>query len=376
MNGIYPSETSPGFSAPMPAIPAPRRRTRSIGANLAKGQTGLSVAFDLPTQTGYDSDHSSPAARSARSACRSPISATCGALFDGIPLDKMNTSMTINAAGGLAARALCRGRRRTGRPRAKLTGTTQNDIIKEYLSRGTYIFPPAPALRLTTDMIAVQRARHAEMESDQCLLLSFAGSRRDAGAGAGLRAGHGRGRAGRGEDAGEVRRRNSRKSLAQCQLLRQFRRAIHHRNLQAARVRRSLGRDPPRTLRRHRSEAPPVPLWRAGQFARPDRAAAREQRLSHPVWHAGRDAVEERARPRRATSGLERGARPAAPLGPAMVAAPAADRRLRDRPARLRRHLRRLEGDRRQGRGAEGKRRAPRLPLSTRWAAPSRRSNT
>ena len=101
-------------------------------------------------------------------------------------------------------------------------------------------------------------------------------------------------------------------------------------------------------------EAPPLPLRRAGELARPHRAAAREQRLPHPDRDAGRDAVEERARARRAAAGLERGARPAAAVGPAVVAPHAADPGLRDRPARVRRHLRRLDGDRGQGRGAEG----------------------
>ena len=139
----------------MPAIRRRRDSNRLFRTNLAKGQTGLSVAFDLPTQTGYDADHPWRAAKSARSACRSPISATCGPLFEGIPLDRMNTSMTINAtAAWLLALYVAVGRR-AGRARAKRSaGTTQNDIIKEYLSRGTYVFPPAPSLRLITDTIA------------------------------------------------------------------------------------------------------------------------------------------------------------------------------------------------------------------------------
>ena len=97
-----------------------------------------------------------------------------------------------------------------------------------------------------------------------------------------------------------------------------------------------------------------VPLRRAGELARADRAAAGEQRLSHSARDAGRDAFEECARPRRAASRLERGAGAAASVGPAVVAADAADPRLRDRPAGVRRHLRWLDGDRAQGRGAEG----------------------
>jgi (2R)-ethylmalonyl-CoA mutase len=129
--------------------------------NLAKGQTGLSVAFDLPTQTGYDSDH--PLARGEVGKVGVPIChiGDMRALFDQIPLDQMNTSMTINApamwllamyqvvaeeqaaaAGGDPAAAI-----------RKLAGTTQNDIIKEYLSRGTYVFPPGPSMRLLTDVV-------------------------------------------------------------------------------------------------------------------------------------------------------------------------------------------------------------------------------
>ena len=130
--------------------------------NLSKGQTGLSVAFDLPTQTGYDPD--AELARGEVGKVGVPIShvGNLRDLFDGIPLEKMNTSMTINApAMYLLALYLTVADERADAEgisrdemRAKLTGTTQNDIIKEYLSRGTYVFPPAPSLRLITDMIA------------------------------------------------------------------------------------------------------------------------------------------------------------------------------------------------------------------------------
>ncbi len=130
--------------------------------NLAKGQTGLSVAFDLPTQTGYDADH--VLARGEFGKVGVPIShvADMAALFDGIPLNAMNTSMTINAtAMWLLAMYQVTAERQAEAagddPSAwvhALAGTTQNDIIKEYLSRGTYVFPPAPSLRLITDMIS------------------------------------------------------------------------------------------------------------------------------------------------------------------------------------------------------------------------------
>src|SRR5918911_3851918 len=122
--------------------------------NLAKGQTGLSVAFDLPTQTGYDSDHE--LARGEVGKVGVPIChrGDMRTLLDGIPLDRMNTSMTINATAAwlLALYVVCA--EETGVAPEVLQGTTQNDIIKEYLSRGTYAFPPAPSMRLIADMVA------------------------------------------------------------------------------------------------------------------------------------------------------------------------------------------------------------------------------
>ncbi|HVE64820.1 MAG TPA: protein meaA [Mycobacteriales bacterium] len=122
--------------------------------NLAKGQTGLSVAFDLPTQTGYDADHE--LARGEVGKVGVPIShvGDMRALFDGIPLAETNTSMTINATAMWLLALYQVVAEEQGADISQLTGTTQNDIIKEYLSRGTYAFPPAPSLRLITDMVA------------------------------------------------------------------------------------------------------------------------------------------------------------------------------------------------------------------------------
>ncbi len=121
--------------------------------NLSKGQTGLSVAFDLPTQTGYDSDH--PQAKGEVGKVGVPIShiGDMRALFDSIPLDAMNTSMTINATAAWLLALYIAVADEQGVLRGKLQGTTQNDIIKEYLSRGTYVFPPAPSMRLIKDTI-------------------------------------------------------------------------------------------------------------------------------------------------------------------------------------------------------------------------------
>ena len=121
-------------------------------SNLAKGQTGLSVAFDLPTQTGYDSDHA--LARNEVGKVGVPVRhlGDMRTLFDGIPLDRMNTSMTINAtAPWLLALYIALADERDI-SRSNLRGTVQNDIVKEYLSRGTYICPPEPSLKMTVDL--------------------------------------------------------------------------------------------------------------------------------------------------------------------------------------------------------------------------------
>ena len=122
--------------------------------NLAKGQTGLSVAFDLPTQTGYDSDD--PRAKGEVGKVGVPVChlGDMRALFDQIPLDQMNTSMTINATAPWLLALYIATAEEQGADIAALQGTVQNDIIKEYLSRGTYICPPKPSLRLITDVAA------------------------------------------------------------------------------------------------------------------------------------------------------------------------------------------------------------------------------
>jgi (2R)-ethylmalonyl-CoA mutase len=122
--------------------------------NLAKGQTGLSVAFDLPTQTGYDPDDE--LARGEVGKVGVPIShrGDMATLMDGIPLGEMNTSMTINATAAWLLALYIVAAEEQGVAQERLQGTTQNDIIKEFLARGTYAFPPAPSMRLTADMIA------------------------------------------------------------------------------------------------------------------------------------------------------------------------------------------------------------------------------
>src|SRR5215813_5966796 len=121
--------------------------------NLSKGQTGLSIAFDLPTQTGYDSDHE--LSRGEVGKVGVPVShlGDMRTLLDGIPLGEMNTSMTINATAAWLLALYVALADEQNVPREKLTGTIQNDIIKEYLSRGTHVFPPAPSMRLIKDVI-------------------------------------------------------------------------------------------------------------------------------------------------------------------------------------------------------------------------------
>jgi (2R)-ethylmalonyl-CoA mutase len=123
-------------------------------SNLAKGQTGLSVAFDLPTQTGYDSDHE--LARGEVGKVGVPIGhrGAMAELMDGIPLDTMNTSMTINATAAWLLALYIVAAEEQGHDAKFLQGTTQNDIIKEFLARGTYAFPPGPSMRLIADMVA------------------------------------------------------------------------------------------------------------------------------------------------------------------------------------------------------------------------------
>src|SRR3954464_11606087 len=122
--------------------------------NLAKGQTGLSIAFDLPTQTGYDADDELARGEGGKVGVPVAHKGDMHTLLDGIPLGEMNTSMTINATAAWLLALYIVTAEENGVPIESLQGTTQNDIIKEYLSRGTYAFPPAPSLRLIADMVA------------------------------------------------------------------------------------------------------------------------------------------------------------------------------------------------------------------------------
>ena len=131
-----------------------KRSNELYRRNLAKGQTGLSIAFDLPTQTGYDPDHVLARGEVGKVGVSVVHKGDMHQLLDGIPLDEMNTSMTINATAAWLLGLYVTVAEENGVERSALSGTTQNDIIKEYLSRGTYAFPPEPSLRLIADMVA------------------------------------------------------------------------------------------------------------------------------------------------------------------------------------------------------------------------------
>ena len=260
--------------------------------------------------------------------------------------------MTINGtAVWLLALYVAMARERGVDERA-LRGTIQNDIVKEYLARGTYIFPPAPSMDLIAETYEHCVAHMPQWNpSNVCSYhLQEAGATPTQELAFALADAFGvldRVRARGRVDAGRVSaqcvgRVSASSSTPAC--------GSSRRCARCAAVHRAVGRGVSRALRRHRREAPAVSLRRAGQLARPDRAAAREQRVADPARDARRDALEERALPGAAAAGVERGDVAAAAVGPAVVAAAAADPRVRDRPARVRRPVRGQSGRRREGR--------------------------
>ncbi len=278
--------------------------------NLAKGQTGLSVAFDLPTQTGYDPDDE--LARGEVGKVGVPVShlGDMRALFDAIPLETMNTSMTINATAMWLLALYEVVAEEQGAPRTSLSGTTQNDIIKEYLSRGTYVFPPGPSLRLITDMVAytvteipkwnpinicsyhLQEAGATpvqEIAYSLCTAIAVLDAAKASGQVP-------------EERFGEVCARISYFVNAGVRFVEEM---CKMRAFGAA-----LGHPAAGALRRHRPQAPPVPLRRAGQLARPDRGPAGEQRPAHRAGDARRDLVART--PAHVPCSCRRGTRPSA----------------------------------------------------------------
>jgi len=153
MSATLPERDRPWMMRTYAGFSSAEESNRLYQLNLSRGQTGLSVAFDLPTQTGYDPDAERARGEVGKVGVSIAHLGDMDRLFDGLPLDRMNTSMTINATAAWLLSLYIATAERQGADQSQLQGTTQNDIIKEYLSRGTYIFPPEPSLRLTTDVI-------------------------------------------------------------------------------------------------------------------------------------------------------------------------------------------------------------------------------
>ena len=348
-----------------------RKSNELYRANLAKGQTGLSIAFDLPTQTGYDADHE--LARGEVGKVGVPIAhrGAMAELMDGIPLETMNTSMTINAtAAWLLALYIVTAEEHGVDPRV-LQGTTQNDIIKEFLARGTYAFPPAPSMRLIADMVAytvtevprwnpinicsyhLQEAGATPVQeiayalSNAIAVLDAVRARVDE------------------ELMGKVFSRISFFVNAGVRFIEE------HAKLRAmGEMWEWIGRN------RYGVEDPKQLRFRYGVQVNslgPDRVPAGEQRPADRARGARRHARPRRPRAGDPAARLERGAGAAATVGSAVVAAHPADPRLRDRPARVPRHLRGLGGDGGARRRARRGRARPRWRSSRSTAAPSRR---
>ncbi len=150
---------------------------------LEQGVTGLSVAFDLPTQMGYDSDHHLAEGEVGRVGVAIDSVEDMAELFEGIPLDRVSTSMTINSTAIILLALYVAVARRQGVPEARLSGTVQNDILKEYVARGTYIYPPRPSLRIVTDIFAFCERALPQLELDLDQRVPHSRNRRDRGAG-------------------------------------------------------------------------------------------------------------------------------------------------------------------------------------------------
>ena len=173
-------------------MPGSRRRRTSNAfyrKALAAGQQGVSVAFDLATHRGYDSDHPRVVGDVGKAGVAIDSVEDMKMLFDGIPLEKVSVSMTMNGAVIPILASFIVAGEEQGVPRAALSGTIQNDILKEFMVRNTYIYPPEPSMRIVSDIIAYTARGDAEVQLDLDLRLPHAGGRREPGAGAGLHAG-------------------------------------------------------------------------------------------------------------------------------------------------------------------------------------------
>ena len=291
------------------------RPTSSTAPTWPRARPACRSRSTCPPRPGTTPTTRSPAGEVGKVGVPVPHLGDMRTLFEGIPLDEMNTSMTINAtAMWLFGMYLALAEERGVDP-ARLAGTTQNDIVKEYLSpRHLHLRPRAVAPAHRRPRVPRGAAR-AEVEPDQRLLVPPAGGRRDAGRGGRVRARHRDRRARRGARVGPGERRRVPRGRRAHLVLRERGHPLRRGDVQAARVRRAVGPHHRRALRRDRRQAPPLPLRRAGELARPHRGAAREQRAAHRARDARRHAVEGRARPGRAAAGVERGARAAAARG-------------------------------------------------------------
>ena len=304
-----------------------RRSNELYRRNLAKGQTGLSVAFDLPTQTGYDPDHLLARGEVGKVGVSIVNKGDMHALLDGIPLDEMNTSMTINATAAWLLALYVTVAEENGVDRSKLKGTTQNDIIKEYLSRGTYAFPPEPSMRLIADTVAftvnevpnwnpINVCSYHLQEAGATPVQEIAYALSTAIA--------------------VLDETKSRGQVAEQDFPRVFGRISffvnagvrfieEHAKLRA--MGQALGADRARAICGDRSEVFENAVRRAGELARAHRVTAGEQRPPDRARGAGRHARPRCPCPRDPAPRLERGARPAPPVGPAVEPADPADPR-------------------------------------------------
>ena len=286
-----------------------RRSNELYRKNLAKGQTGLSVAFDLPTQTGYDPDAELAKGEVGKVGVSIAHKGDMHTLLDGIPLGEMNTSMTINATAAWLLALYATVAEENGVELDALAGTTQNDIIKEYLSRGTYAFPPGPSMRLIADTVAftvneipkwnpinvcsyhLQEAGATPVQ-EIAYALSTAIAVLDEVKARGQVA---------DEDFPKVFGRISFFVNAGVRFIEE------HAKLRAmGEMWEEIGRN---RYGVDRAEVPAPPLRGPGELARADGGPAREQRAAHRARGSGRHPRPRRPRPRDPASRLERGAR-------------------------------------------------------------------
>ena len=183
------TRTAPGRSASTRASRPPRSRTPSTGATSPPGQKGLSVAFDLATHRGYDSDHPRVTGDVGKAGVAIDSVEDMKILFDGIPLEQMSVSMTMNGAVLPVLACFIVAGEEQGVPPEKLTGTIQNDILKEFMVRNTYIYPPEPSMRIVADIIEYTSRQMPKLQLDLDQRLPHAGGGRDHHARAGLHAG-------------------------------------------------------------------------------------------------------------------------------------------------------------------------------------------